>query len=108
VYCQPTEITGISMLGKMSVGVRRITTGAAMRIRSARTINVYGRFSATLTIHIIKLGASFPQKTHYCPTFNLIPFPLECRAVLSVGFHRKNRYTPTMELRHLRYLVAVA
>src|ERR1022692_2588746 len=52
VYVQPIETTGILMLGKMSVGVRRMTTGAAMRINSARTINVYGRLRASLTIHI--------------------------------------------------------
>ncbi len=40
VYCQAIEITGMSMFGKMSVGVRRITTGAAIRIRIARTMNV--------------------------------------------------------------------
>ncbi len=40
VNCHATAITGMSMLGKMSVGVRRITTGLRMRIRSARTMNV--------------------------------------------------------------------
>jgi len=40
VNCQATAITGMLMLGKMSVGVRRITTGLRMRIRSARTMNV--------------------------------------------------------------------
>jgi hypothetical protein len=40
------------MSGKMSVGVRRMTTGAARRINSARTINVYGLLRASLTIHI--------------------------------------------------------
>ena len=53
VNCQATATTGILMLGKMSVGVREITTGLASRINSARTINVYGRLSASLTIHII-------------------------------------------------------
>ncbi len=40
VYVKATDTTGISMLGKMSVGVRAITTGAAIRIRIASTINV--------------------------------------------------------------------
>src|SRR5271166_3470448 len=59
VYVQPIETTGILILGKMSVGVRRITTGAAMRINSARTINVYGRLRATLTIHMRSFCAPF-------------------------------------------------
>ncbi len=40
VYCHAIEITGMSMFGKMSVGVFRITTGAAIRIRIASTMNV--------------------------------------------------------------------
>src|ERR1700761_1711128 len=40
------------MLGKMSVGVRRIITGARTRISSASTMKVYGRLRATLTIHM--------------------------------------------------------
>jgi hypothetical protein len=40
VNCQATAITGMSMLGKMSVGVRRMMTGLASRIRSATTTNV--------------------------------------------------------------------
>jgi len=59
VYLQPIETTGILMLGKMPAGVRKITTGAAMRINSARTINVYGRLRATLAIHILSYGAPF-------------------------------------------------
>jgi hypothetical protein len=43
----------------MSVGVRMITTGAAMRINSARTMNVYGRSRAILTIHMVSLCAPF-------------------------------------------------
>src|SRR5439155_2271071 len=42
VNCHATAITGMSMLGKMSVGVRRTAT-----------TNVYGRCSATLTIHTL-------------------------------------------------------
>jgi hypothetical protein len=38
--------------GKISVGIRSITTGLAMRIRIARTMNVYGRVRASRTIHM--------------------------------------------------------
>src|SRR2546428_7842378 len=58
VNCQATAITGMLIFGKISVGVRRIMTGLANRISSAKTINVYGRFRATLTIHIM------PYLTH--------------------------------------------
>ncbi len=34
------ETTGMLILGKMSVGVPMITTGAAIRIRIARTMKV--------------------------------------------------------------------
>src|SRR5580698_4628901 len=53
VYCQMEARTGMSMLGKMSVGVREITKGLIRRIRSANTIKVYGRERATRTIHIL-------------------------------------------------------
>ncbi len=33
----------MSTLGKMSVGVRRMTSGLISRINSASTMNVYGR-----------------------------------------------------------------
>ena len=39
-YCQATAITGMLTLGKMSTGVREMTTGLAIRIRSARTMKV--------------------------------------------------------------------
>src|SRR6266705_218744 len=60
VNCQATAITGMSMLGKMSVGVRRMTTGLAIRIKMATTTNVYGRASATLTIHMTWSRDSLP------------------------------------------------
>src|SRR5439155_24610996 len=53
VNCQATATTGILIFGKMSVGVRWIITGLANRINSERTIKVYGRLSASLTIHIL-------------------------------------------------------
>jgi hypothetical protein len=40
------------MDGKMSTGVRIIITGLIKNSSSARTTNVYGRESASLTIHI--------------------------------------------------------
>src|SRR5258708_2005040 len=45
--------TGMLMFGKMSVGVRKIEIVPRIKIRIASTTNVYGRFSATLTIHIV-------------------------------------------------------
>src|ERR1700730_15245792 len=52
VYEKATAITGMSTLGKMSVGVRKITMGLSMRINNATTTKVYGRRRATFTIHI--------------------------------------------------------
>jgi hypothetical protein len=40
VNCQATATTGMSTFGKTSVGVRRMTTGLTMKIKSARTTNV--------------------------------------------------------------------
>src|SRR6266849_6583898 len=51
--------TGILMFGKMSVGVRKIESVPRIKIRIASTTNVYGRLSATLTIHIIRGSQSF-------------------------------------------------
>src|SRR6267378_8060005 len=45
--------TGMLMFGKMSVGVRKIESVPRIKIRIASTTNVYGRLSATLTIHMI-------------------------------------------------------
>src|SRR5580704_10658156 len=52
VYCQMEARTGISIFGKMSVGVREITKGLIRRMIIASTIKVYGRERATRTIHI--------------------------------------------------------
>src|SRR4029077_17439569 len=49
---QATEMTGMSIFGKMSVGVRRMTAGLSKRMRIARTTNVYGRLRANRTIHM--------------------------------------------------------
>src|SRR5258705_12841844 len=44
--------TGMSIFGKMSVGVRTIASAPRIKIRIANTAMVYGRLSASLTIHI--------------------------------------------------------
>src|SRR5260370_39128502 len=46
--------TGMLMFGKMSFGVRKMDSVPRIKIRIASTTNVYGRFSSTLTIHIIQ------------------------------------------------------
>src|SRR6267143_158519 len=51
--------TGVLMFGKMSVGVRKIESVPRIKMRIANTTNVYGRFSATLTIHMI----GYPQSS---------------------------------------------
>jgi len=51
-YVHATEMTGISIFGKMSVGVRRMTAGLSKRMRIATTTNVYGRLRANRTIHM--------------------------------------------------------
>src|ERR1700721_973269 len=45
-------MTGMSMFGKISVGVCRITTGLNIKMSKPRTMNVYGRLRAILTIHM--------------------------------------------------------
>jgi hypothetical protein len=48
-----TLTTGMSMLGKMSTAVREIEKIPSSNMSIDITTNVYGRFSASLTIHII-------------------------------------------------------
>src|SRR3982074_1191185 len=48
-----TLITGMLMLGKVSVGVRSADTTPKIMISIAMTTNVYGRRSASLTMPII-------------------------------------------------------
>src|SRR4029077_12212985 len=52
VYCQTTVTTGMSISGKISVGVFLIAATPSNKMSSAITTNVYGRLSASLTIHI--------------------------------------------------------
>jgi len=47
-----TAMTGMSTLGKMSVGVRRIVTTPMIITSMAATTNVYGRRRARRTIHM--------------------------------------------------------
>src|SRR5579871_2211203 len=51
VYDQTTLTTGISIWGKMSVGILAIATAPRTTIRIAITTKVYGLRSASLTIH---------------------------------------------------------
>src|SRR5437016_3449028 len=73
VNCHATAITGMSMFGKMSVGVRRMSTGLSNKMSTARTTNVYGRCSATLTIHMSygcgggRRGFTVPRHRPGCP-----------------------------------------
>src|SRR3954453_19239645 len=45
-------MTGISISGKISTAVLRMTTGAKINTSNAITTKVYGRSRASLTIHI--------------------------------------------------------
>ena len=57
-YVQTTLTTGMSMFGKMSVGVRRMLATPSITIRTAITMNVYGRRRARRTIHMAGLSFS--------------------------------------------------
>src|SRR3954462_1179703 len=52
-YCQTMLTTGMSMLGKMSVGVRRMLATPSITMSSAMTMNVLGRRRASRTIHML-------------------------------------------------------
>jgi hypothetical protein len=62
-YDQITVTTGMSMFGKMSVGVVAMDVKPRTRIRIEATMNVYGRFRASLTIHILASPALRPART---------------------------------------------
>jgi hypothetical protein len=47
-----TEMTGILIDGKISLGVPRMARTPAIRMKMANTMKVYGLLSARLTIHI--------------------------------------------------------
>ena len=50
-YCQINVTIGSAISGKMSFGMRRMETMPSKTISIATTTNVYGRLSASLTIH---------------------------------------------------------
>src|ERR1700730_16283674 len=55
--------TGMSMFGKIAVGVRTIASAPRIRMSIDTITNVYGRRSASLTIHMIHSGLAgmYPQ-----------------------------------------------
>src|ERR1700686_4467940 len=60
--------TGMSIVGKISVGVRTIASPPMIRMRIDITTNVYGRRNASRTIHIeVSLWSLYDQKARYCP-----------------------------------------
>src|SRR5271155_2469943 len=58
-------MTGMSMSGKMSVGIRKIVTTPGMTMSIDITTNVYGRLSAMRTSHIIDGLASVPPAARF-------------------------------------------
>jgi hypothetical protein len=69
---QTTVTMGMFTSGKMSVGIRRIATIPSTAMRSAITTNVYGRRSASLTIHMMSspcLSVLRPDRVH-CPSLH--------------------------------------
>src|SRR2546429_5277266 len=60
-----TLTTGMLIAGKMSIGMERIETTPRTGINSARTTKVYGRRSASRTIHIcVRFGRVEGEKGH--------------------------------------------
>src|SRR5882757_6632332 len=59
--------TGMSIFGKMSVGVRTIARPPKTRIRIASTTKVYGRFRASFTFHM-----SHSQSFHRIAGLNIL------------------------------------
>lgn len=53
LYDQTMLTTGMSMFGKISVGMRMTASGPRMKSSTASTMKVYGRRSASLTIHMV-------------------------------------------------------
>src|SRR6266853_3897699 len=64
-YCHTTVTTGMSISGKISVGVSLIDVTPSNKMSSAITTNVYGRRRANLTIHISRrepIGLDFDER----------------------------------------------
>src|SRR3954447_13455346 len=78
-YCQMTLTTGISILGKMSVAVLMTTIGARSNNIKDKTTNVYGRWRASRTIHILLL---------YLPRVNRLSRSSECSRTVIPGQDR--------------------
>src|SRR6267142_3085309 len=71
------------MVGKMSSGVRSSITGLIRMSTSASTINVYGRESASLTIHICAFFSTTYDVRPAQPSARDIPF------IRPAGFPRR-------------------
>src|SRR5437899_7688214 len=84
--------TGMLIDGKMSVGVRNKTNGVNSNSTRAPTTKVYGRLRARRTIHICQTmtGECRVEPIHVCGLIDTL------------------LVSKTMELRHLRYFLAVA
>src|SRR6266404_5001063 len=65
---QMIAMTGMSTTGKISTGVRTIDSKPRIRISIDITMNVYGRLSASRTIHILLLSgvSEFPFYLEDC------------------------------------------
>src|SRR6266851_1478695 len=59
---QMTVITGMFTSGKMSTGMRAIVTTPSTRMSNATTTNVYGRRSASRTIHMRLTCQHYPAE----------------------------------------------
>src|SRR6185503_164943 len=70
-YCQISVTMGSEISGKISFGMRRMDTTPINTINIAMTTNVYGRLSASLTIHNrslpLLLQQYFFNVTSLCP-----------------------------------------
>src|SRR3954462_12455241 len=64
LYCHTTVTTGMSMIGKISVLIVSMLTIPRTRISTAMTTKVYGRRSASRTIHIAE-GPSWVMMPDY-------------------------------------------
>ena len=87
--------TGTLISGKMSTGVRSIITGAIRNSSSASTTKVYGRESATRTIHIEDLTADvmYPAASH-------AGFKLCLRTTVWIARRRRNARLGVENLTH--------
>src|SRR6266576_7262365 len=80
---QITLTTGILMLGKMSVAIRVIVTIPMSTIRMAITVKVYGRRSASRTIHMARYAWLSEAKTDSAARRELIA-GFKCETIVSL------------------------